>query len=135
MANATTKNKNSKNGKNKSNFFAQNKKLILIVMSVVIAVSILAAVVFGFKLYAFGKEVKITYKTRGGNLANETQIVRVCNDYSLYTPTHPQEKTFEYWSLDVKGKEKVEPSGIWLLSTDDIVLYANWGDDGWTDNY
>ena len=124
-----------KSGAKNESFFSKNKKMILVVMSVVVALSILVSVVLGFKLYAFGKEVKITYVTRGGNLASETQIVRVCNDYSLYTPMHPNEKTFKYWSLDLKGKEKVDASGLWLLSTEDIVLYANWADDGWSGNY
>lgn len=131
---AKTKTK-KKNGGKKTNFFSENKKLILIVMSVVISLSILASVFFGFKLYAFGKEVKITYKTRGGSMASETQIVRVCNGYSLYTPIHSLDKAFSHWSLDVKGKEKVDMNGLWLLSTEDIVLYANWGEDGWTPNY
>lgn len=132
MANKTA---NKKKGDKKANFFSENKKIILIVMSVVIALSILASVFFGFKLYAFGKEVTITYKTRGGNLASDTQIVKVCNGYQLYTPTDSLEREFVYWSLDVKGKEKVDMSGIWLLSTEDIVLYANWEDGGWTPNY
>ena len=133
--NTAKKTPKNKSGAKQESFLSKNKKIILVVMSVVIALSILVSVVLGFKLYAFGKEVKITYVTRGGNLASETQIVKVCNDYTLYKPTHSQEKTFKYWSLDIKGKEKVDSSGLWLLSTEDIVLYANWADDGWSGNY
>ena len=59
-------------------------------MSVVIAVSILAAVGFGFKLYAFGKEVKITHK-----LSNKDRIM-------LYQINGSEKKLQELYSYQQK---------------------------------
>lgn len=124
--------------KKKKGLTAQNKKLIIMIMSIVLAVSILTSLFVGFKLYAFGKDIKITYVLRGGSLATTTQTVEVCKKYKLPTPRR-EDYQFMYWSLDKEGKKKVDISGIWLNTTVDVTLYANWGEyndeDGWTKPY
>ena len=124
--------------KKRKGLTAQNKKLIIMIMSIVLAVSILTSLFFGFKLFAFGKDIKITYVLRGGSLATATQTVEVCKKYKLPTPQR-DDYQFMYWSLDKEGKKKVDISGIWLNTTVDVTLYANWGrlddEDEWTKPY
>ena len=132
MAKVTTKSKNKKKNLKKQ------KKLILMILSGVVALSILCSVFFGFKLYAYGKDVKIIYNSNGATLSSQTQTVEVCKRYTLLKPTRSG-YTFLYWSTNNKADGRVATKGIWLASTDDEVrLYAVWEkneDAEYTSNY
>ncbi len=133
----STVNKNKTKKKNTSQVKI-NKEKTLRVLCFVVAVSILASLFLGFKLYAYGKDVKITYSEYNGTgISNSTQTVEVCKKYKLKTPTDSsgRDRVFLYWSTDKTEKGKVKQDGIWLLTTKDVVLYAVWGSGEWTDSY
>ena len=91
------------------------KKQILLILSVVVAVSILASLFLGFKIYAYGKDVKITYSAYNGTgISTEHQTVEVCKKYKLKTPNDitGKERVFLYWSTDKTEKGKVDQEGI-----------------------
>ena len=120
-----------------------NKKKLIAIMSAAIVVCIMASLFFGFKLYAYGKDVEITYvNTSGVSMSVTTQKVEVCKKYTLKTPTDKsdKEREFLYWTTVKPGtgnteKGKVNSTGLWLLSTRDITLYPVWGDANWSDHY
>ena len=129
MAKVNIKKKTNKN-KGKS-----QKKLVLIILSCAIALSVLCSLIFGFKLYAYGKDVTILYSVGDGTMKNTTQVVEVCKSYKLETPKN-YDREFLYWSTDGKQSGKVDISGVWLVTTKDkVVLYAVWGPREYTGNY
>lgn len=122
------------NAKHKKKINKNQKKIVLIVLCVVVALSMLSAVFFGFKLYAYGKDVKVIYNANGGKLSSQTDVVEVCKKYTLDTPKQSGYK-FLYWSTDGKATGKVATSGLWLTTTkNEIRLYAVWEEleDEWT---
>ena len=129
---------NSKKKNNNKKFGKRQKKITLIILSCVVALTVLCSVVFGFKLYAYGKDVTVVYAVNGGTISASTQVVEVCKSYTLKTPIR-SDKKFLYWSTDGTEKGKVKSSGLWLASTKkQVVLYAVWGkssDSDWTSNY
>ena len=137
MANTYSKGKNSK-----KKVKAKSNKIVLIILSAIVVFSIGVSLLFGLKLYAYGKDVSIVYVTNGGSIGQEMQIVEVGKSYSLPTPVRKGYQ-FLYWSTEENGSRKVSQNGIWIASTKpQVVLYAIWdssyqvpdGDD-WTGNY
>ena len=135
MARAYTVKNNSKK-KAKEN----KKKILLIVFSGIILLSIVCTMLFGLKIYAYGKEVTIIYVYNGGEIIQDSQVVEVCKSYTLVTPTRSG-YNFAYWSTEQDGSKRVSNSGIWTTSTKpQVVLYAIWqagntDGDSWTENY
>ncbi len=134
MARSYTVNNKSKNKKK-----AKNKKVLLIVLSSIIFVSIVCTLLFGLKIYAYGKDVTVIYVTNGGEVGQEMQVVEVCKSYTLQTP-YRSGYEFAYWSTEPDGSKRVSNSGIWTVSTkSQVVLYAIWGayvdNDDWTNEY
>ena len=134
MARSYTVKKNSKK-KAKVN----SKKVLLIALSGVVLLSIVCTLLFGLKIYAYGKDVTIVYVTNGGEVGQDTQLVEVCKSYTLQTP-YRSGYEFAYWSTEPDGSRKVSTSGIWTASTKtQVVLYAIWQsyapEDDWTGNY
>ncbi|MBR2336626.1 MAG: hypothetical protein IKA61_01630 [Clostridia bacterium] len=123
--------------KKKKKINKHQKKTALLILTGVIFISIVCSLMFGLKLYAYGKDVTVVYAANGGTVEVSTQVVEVCKSYQLKTPTHSGDREFLYWSTDGTEKGKVKSSGLWLLSTEDqIVLYAVWGEEKeWTGNY
>ena len=135
MAKVYSKNSNVKKNKSKK-ITAKQKKLIAIIFSGVIFLSIVCTALFGFKLYAYGRDISIIYDTKGGKIDSQFQTVEFYKDYTLKTPTYPGgELEFAYWSTDGTEKGKVENTGKWLVTTERrVVLYAVWVDE-YTKNY
>lgn len=136
--NKTNEKRTVAKGKKTVALTVEQKNKLLLSLCVFVAVCILATLVFGLKLYAYGKDVKIVYSTSDGtSVAGGHQIVEVCKKYKLKTPkdTTGDEREFLYWSTNGKASGKVDMSGIWLESTDNIILYAVWGDGEWSNNY
>lgn len=135
MARSYTVKKNSKK-KSKAN----GKKALLVVFSAIVLVSIVCTLLFGLKIYAYGKDVTVVYVTNGGDVGQDMQVVEVCKSYTLQTP-YRSGYEFAYWSTEPDGSRRVSNSGIWTVSTkSQVVLYAIWqgyNNDGehWTGNY
>ena len=62
------------------------KKITLIALCGVVLLSILCTLLFGLKIYAYGKDVTIIYVYNGGDIIQDTQVVEVCKSYTLVTP-------------------------------------------------
>ena len=126
--------------KKKSGLSTKTKRIILIALSAVIGLSIVCSAFFGFKLYAYGRDVTIIYDASGGKLDSPTQVVEVGKAYTLKTPV-ASGKVFLYWSTDGTEKGKVKTSGRWFVSAEkQIVLRAVWqvsapNGEQWTGNY
>ena len=118
----------------------EQKNKLLLSLCVFVAVCILATLVFGLKLYAYGRDVKVVYidrsKPEPSQLVGD-QIVEVCKKYKLKTlkDTTGDGKEFLYWSTNGEESGRVSMSGIWLESTDNIILYAVWSEGEWTENF
>lgn len=114
----------------------KTKVLLLSIMSVVVALSIATAVIFGFKLYLYGKEFKVTLNPNGGKVSPITKVVEFGKKYSLPKAIKDGE-VFAYWQVR-DGNKKVELKGVWTIDKD-VVLDAVWQSDieekDWTDNY
>lgn len=120
---------------NKKTMTKKMKVLLLSAMSVVVALSIVAAVVFGFKLHLYGKEYTITFNPKGGEVTPVTMVVEFGKEYSLPKATKDGE-IFAYWKTS--EQEKVAVKGRWKIDKD-VTLYAVWKseiiDEDWTPNY
>ena len=116
----------------------QQRKFVLLVLSGVIFISIVCTALFGFKLYAYGKDITVKYNPNGGTMVTTVQTVEYHKDYTLKTPrASNDEMKFLYWSTDGTAKGKVSTTGKWRVSTKkEITLIAVWGEsDEWTKNY
>ncbi len=126
-----TKKKAKQKGLNK-----KTKVLLLSIMSVVVALSIVTAVVFGFKLHLYGKKFTVTLNANGGTVAPITKVVEFGKEYSLPKATKDGD-LFVYWRVG-GDYTKVELKGRWTIDKD-VVLYAVWQSEidekDWTDNY
>ena len=136
MAKVYSKNSDVKKRKSKK-ITAHQKKLIAIIFCCVIFLSIVCTALFGFKLYAYGKDVTIIYDTGIGRMDSNFQTVEFYKSYSLKTPTDPSgEYTFVCWSTDGTEKGKVANTGKWRVTTKDkITLIAVWGSPEWSNYY
>ena len=137
MAKVSTKKGNS-NKKNSKKMSVQQRKFVLLVLSSVIFISIVCTALFGFKLYAYGKDITVKYNPNGGTMVTTVQTVEYHKDYTLKTPrASNDEMKFLYWSTDGTAKGKVSTTGKWRVSTKkEITLIAVWGEsDEWTKNY
>lgn len=134
---------NSNKKANKKTDKTKRNRILIIVLSSVVLVSILCTLLFGLKLYAYGKDVTVIYVANGGKVSQEIQTVEVGKKYTLVTPTR-EGYTFLYWSTKEDGSKKVSNGGLWTASTESqVVLYAIWQssydgsgeDDKWTNPY
>ena len=128
---------NKKKNVNKKTISPKKRVLLISMMSVVVALSIVMAVVFGFKLHLYGKEFSVTLNPNGGEVTPRTMVVEFGKEYSLPKATKDGE-IFAYWRI--KGEQtKVKLTGRWKIS-EDVTLIAVWqsevNDSGeWTGNY
>ena len=138
MANNANKKRKAPVKNKTATMTVEQKNKILTVLCIFVVACILATAVFGLKLYAYGRDVKVVYSTSGGtSVSGGYQIVEVCKKYKLKTPkdTTGDGREFLYWSTNGKESGRVSMSGIWLESTDNIILYAVWGEGEWSNNY
>ena len=128
---------NKKKSVNKKTISPKKRVLLISMMSVVVALSIVMAVVFGFKLHLYGKEFSVTLNPNGGEVTPRTMVVEFGKEYSLPKATKEGE-IFAYWRI--KGEQtKVKLTGRWKIS-EDVTLIAVWqsevnDSEEWTGNY
>ncbi len=79
----------------------------------------------------WAKMYTVTLNANGGSLKQTTITVVQGEAYTLPIPTRTDYE-FTYWKY---GSVKVAISGIWSIDGEEIVLSANWVDEGWTGNY
>ena len=128
---------NKKKSVNKKTISPKKRVLLISMMSVVVALSIVMAVVFGFKLHLYGKEFSVTLNPNGGEVTPRTMVVEFGKEYSLPKATKDGE-VFAYWRI--KGEQtKVKLTGRWKIC-EDVTLIAVWqsevnDSEDWTGNY
>ena len=109
-------------------------------MSVVVALSVVATVVFGFKMHLYGTKYTVTLNANGGKVTPITMQVEFGKEYSLPKATKEGE-VFAYWRIGGE-QTKVKLKGVWTIDKD-VTLVAVWqsevkdydNDDDWTGNY
>ena len=124
----------------KTKMSPKTKRLILSIMGVVIALSIVMAVVFGFNLHLYGKKFTVTFNAKGGQVTPISMVVEYGKEYSLPKATKGGE-VFAYWRI-TSTQKKVELKGTWRIDRD-VTLVVVWqgevgsDDNGgeWTGNY